>query len=102
MISIIDIQHAVAEEWGITVMDLQSRRRGHREALPRMAGYLLSRNLTPASLPTIARRFNKADHTTVWHGIRAAEKRMADYPAFADKVKAVEARLLDRVKNAYA
>jgi chromosomal replication initiator protein len=93
MITIAAIQHAVAEEWGVTVIDITSRRRGHRESIPRMAGYLLARDLTPHSLPVIAREFHKADHTTVWHGIAVAERRMAEQPDYAARVNAVRARL---------
>lgn len=37
----------------------------------------LARRLTPLSLPEIGRRFGGRDHTTVLHGVRAVETRLA-------------------------
>jgi chromosomal replication initiator protein len=100
MITILDIQREVAGAFGVRMIDILSERRGTREAYPRMAAYLLARDLTPQSLPRIGRSFMR-DHTTVLHGIRVAERRMAEHPAYAAKVNQVRAALLDRVKNAY-
>lgn len=92
MITVTDIQVAVAAEWRVNLSDIISRRRGEREVLPRLAAYLIARNLTPCSLPQIGRRFGR-DHTTVLDGIRSCERKMANHPAYAEKVKAVERRL---------
>lgn len=98
MTTINEIQRAVADEWRVSLNEILSRRRAHREHTPRIAAYLLSRDMTRKSLPVIGNSFDK-DHTTVLHGIRTAERRMAQCRDFARRVNVVRARLLaDREK----
>ena len=59
---------------GITRHQARSKSRTRDLAHPRQAAMLWLRNNTNLSLPEIGRLFDR-DHTTVLHGIRAAEKR---------------------------
>ena len=70
------IKAAVAEEYGVSVLDLESDRRSAEVARPRQAGMWLCRRLTGASLPRIGRAFGDRDHTTVLHANRAVEARL--------------------------
>lgn len=52
MTTINEIQRAVADEWRVSLNEILSRR-AHREHTPRIAAYLLSRDMTRKSLPVI-------------------------------------------------
>ena len=76
--SITRIKMAVAEEYGVSAIDLESDRRARAIAHPRQAAMWLCRRLTGRSLPEIGRHFGGRDHTTVMHACRAVERRLAD------------------------
>ena len=59
------IQEFVANEFGISLVELKAKRRSKNVVLPRQVAMYLSRHLTEASLPEIARFFGGRDHTTV-------------------------------------
>lgn len=59
------IQECVANEFGITITELTTKRRSKNIVLPRQIAMYLSRQLTDASLPEIAKHFGGKDHTTV-------------------------------------
>ena len=59
------IQQSVAEEFGISLIELKNKRRSKNIVLPRQVAMYLSRRLTEASLPEIAKFFGGKDHTTV-------------------------------------
>lgn len=84
--SIAFIQKLVCSGFGITELDLLSRRSGRTQAKPRQVGYWLARHATSASLPEIGRAFDR-DHSTVMHGIAQVDARMAADPAFAITVR---------------
>ena len=81
-----DIQTLVCCAFGISQLDLLSRRRGRVQARPRQVAMWLARHATPCSLPEIGRAFDR-DHTTVMHGIERVEARMAEDPGFAATVR---------------
>lgn len=70
------IVREVAEKYGITVQQILGARRSATIAAARQEGYWRADRETGASLPQIARAFNRANHTTVWYGIRRHEQRM--------------------------
>ncbi len=59
------IQECVANEFGVSLMELKTKRRSKNIVLPRQVAMYLSRQLTEASLPEIARFFGGRDHTTI-------------------------------------
>ncbi|MGE5307921.1 MAG: chromosomal replication initiator protein DnaA [Deltaproteobacteria bacterium] len=61
------IQRCVAEEFGVTLADLKTKRRNKTIVLPRQVAMFLSRELTELSLPEIGDFFGGKDHTTVLH-----------------------------------
>jgi chromosomal replication initiation ATPase DnaA len=69
---------AVADRHGLTVEELCGPSRCYRIAHPRQEAMWELRRRTRLSLPQIARRLNRADHTPVMHGIRAHERRIAE------------------------
>lgn len=76
--SILTIQQRVAASFGISHLDMTSRRQGWQTARPRQIAMYLARHLTQASLPEIGRAFGGRDHTTVMHAINAVERRIKD------------------------
>ena len=87
------IQRAVAEEFGITLDDMVSKRRARAVARPRQVAMYLCKTMTKRSLPDIGRRFGGRDHTTVMHAVKRITSLMAEDAAFAARVKNVESKL---------
>jgi chromosomal replication initiator protein len=61
------IQRCVAEEFGMSLLDLKTRRRNKNIVLPRQVAMYISRQLTELSFPEIGEFFGGKDHTTVLH-----------------------------------
>ncbi|MDF1801711.1 helix-turn-helix domain-containing protein [Thalassovita sp.] len=66
------VARVVADAFGITVADLQSKRRDSRVTTPRQIAYLLAHDGLGISLPRIGAYFGGRDHTTILHGVRRA------------------------------
>ncbi|MEK6727412.1 MAG: chromosomal replication initiator protein DnaA [Candidatus Omnitrophota bacterium] len=67
LITIDFIQRCVAEEFGVSLQELKTKRRNKTIVLPRQVAMYLSRELTDLSLPEIGEFFGGKDHTTVLH-----------------------------------
>lgn len=63
------IKQVVAKEYGISVSDLNSKKRTANIAFPRQVAMYITRNLTELSLPKIGDEFGGRDHSTVIHAI---------------------------------
>ena len=87
-----DIQTLVCCSFGISQLDLLSRRRGRVQARPRQVAMWLARHATPCSLPEIGRAFDR-DHTTVMHAIRQVDERIAADLGFAYLVRTLRAAI---------
>jgi chromosomal replication initiation ATPase DnaA len=71
--SIRDIQRKVCEHYGVTLIDILSRRRTADIVRPRQLAMYLCKKFTLHSLPQIGRRFGGKDHTTVLHSVQKME-----------------------------
>jgi len=80
---IAEIQHAVAQRFGVPMLEMVSERRAQRVARPRQVAMYLSREMTPYSLPAIGKHFGGRDHTTVMHACRRVEELKARDELFA-------------------
>jgi hypothetical protein len=80
------IQRVLCKYYGVTMAELLSHRRTQNIVRPRQKGFFLAKVLSNKSLPEIGRRFGGRDHTTVLHGIRQVEAKIASDPAFAAEV----------------
>ena len=84
LITVENIQKAVAEYFNLRVADLLSERRSRSVARPRQVAMALAKELTNHSLPEIGDAFGGRDHTTVLHAckrikqLRASEQRVAE------------------------
>jgi hypothetical protein len=74
-----DVQAAVAQAFGVTVTELQSRYRTPRVSQPRQVAMYLLRELCQLRLLEIAHLFGKRDHTTVIYAVeKVAQKLRTD------------------------
>jgi chromosomal replication initiator protein len=76
LITVDFIQRCVAEEFGVSLQDLKTRRRNKNIVLPRQVAMYLSRELTELSLPEIGGFFGGKDHTTVLHSYNKIKKEL--------------------------
>jgi chromosomal replication initiator protein len=68
-ITIEAIQKAVAESFGMRVVDLKQKNNSRNVVVPRQIAMYLAKQMTEASLPEIGRQFGNKHHTTVMHSI---------------------------------
>lgn len=83
------IQERVCAEFNVSVIDMRSDRRHKSIIAPRHIAMWISRKLTLASLPAIARAFNRSDHTTIIHAVRNAEILMIRNPSSRTKMEKI-------------
>lgn len=68
----------VGRRFGVTIADLKGPNRSPAYAWPRQMAYAEVKKARPhLSMPEIGKAFGGRDHTTILHGIRAHEARMA-------------------------
>lgn len=92
--SIKDVVRVVCAVWNVTHGELVGPGRRRSIAWPRQAAFWLARHHCQAlSYPQIARHFGKRDHTTIMHGLRVVEQRLAADADFAAEVAAARAML---------
>ena len=68
-LNISTIQHAVAQEWGVTVEGLKSKTRTKFLTVPRQVAMFLVRELLGTQLVEIGAAFGGRDHSTVIHSL---------------------------------
>jgi chromosomal replication initiator protein len=83
------IQRCVAEEFGLSLHDLKTRRRTKNIVLPRQVSMYLSRELTDLSLPEIGEFFGGKDHTTVLHSYNKIKTELSHKVEFKERVDRV-------------
>jgi hypothetical protein len=71
-----EIETVICERFRISHWDLHNPTRARRVSIPRQAFFYRARDLTPHTLPAIARWFG-FHHTSVICGIRSTERRLA-------------------------
>lgn len=84
--TVAEIQRQVAASFGIRREHILCRDRHPSYCYPRHAAMYLAKSLTHHSLSRIAHLFQRADHTTVIHAIRATERRISEDREFARKI----------------
>jgi hypothetical protein len=77
---IADILRAAGAATGLRVAVLRSDRRARAIARPRQAAMWIAYHLTTRTLVEIGRSFGGRDHSTIWHGVRGVEDRLAKEP----------------------
>lgn len=74
VITVEDIQEAVANRFHVKISDLKSKRRTKTLVYPRQIAMFLCRDMTDASFPEIGRDFGGKDHTTIIHACKQVQK----------------------------
>lgn len=70
------IQEAVAEQYGLTALDLIGPSKERRIAYPRQIAIKLCRDVTDLSSPQLGARFGGRDHSTILDQAKAANRRI--------------------------
>jgi chromosomal replication initiator protein len=68
-VTIESIQKAVAEQFGLRLIEIKAKNNSRAIVYPRQIAMYLSKHLTEASLPEIGRQFGGKHHTTVLHSV---------------------------------
>ena len=78
-VSLEAIQKLVCEKYNLKLNEMKAKNNTKRVVFPRQVAMYMARELTPASLPEIARAFGGKHHTTVLHSVEKIKtKRQAD------------------------
>ena len=73
-VTIESIQKAVAEQFGLRLVEIKAKNNSRSIVYPRQIAMYLAKHLTEASLPEIGRQFGGKHHTTVLHSIEKIEE----------------------------
>ncbi|MFA5724721.1 MAG: chromosomal replication initiator protein DnaA [Candidatus Omnitrophota bacterium] len=95
LITVDFIQRCVAEEFGIALGELKTKRRNKTIVLPRQIAMYLSRELTDLSLPEIGQFFGGKDHTTVLHSFNKIKEGVTNNTTLQEKVE----RIIQTIKQ---
>ena len=78
-VTIESIQKAVAEQFGLRLVEIKAKNNSRAIVYPRQIAMYLAKHLTEASLPEIGRQFGGKHHTTVLHSVeKIDESRKSD------------------------
>jgi len=83
------IQRCVAEEFGVSLFELKTKKRNKNIVLPRQVAMYLSRELTEMSLPEIGGFFGGKDHTTVLHSYNKIKEELISNELLKNKIEKV-------------
>ncbi len=86
LITVDFIQRCVAEEYGLSLHDLKTKRRNKNIVFPRQIAMYLSRKLTELSLPEIGDFFGGKDHTTVLHSYNKIKEEINNNMELKNKI----------------
>ncbi len=92
-LTIEEIQKLVCEHYGVTLIEMNSKRRTQHIAPVRQCAMFLCRKLTSFSFPVIGENFGKRHHSTVMHAYEAVSRRIKNDPALASTLETLEAKL---------
>jgi len=73
-INIESIQKAVAEQFGLRLVEIKAKNNSRAIVYPRQIAMYLAKHLTESSLPEIGRQFGGKHHTTVLHSVEKIDK----------------------------
>ena len=90
-----EIIRVVCDYYHVSQLDIISARRTLNVMIPRQIVMYLARELTPMSTPQIGARLGNRDHSTIIHGAKKIERRIASDVRIAEAVSNIRARLKD-------
>ncbi len=77
-VTIESIQKAVAEQFGLRLVEIKAKNNSRSIVYPRQIAMYLAKHLTEASLPEIGRQFGGKHHTTVLHSVEKIDNARKD------------------------
>lgn len=92
-LTIEDIQQVVCEHYGVSMTEMNSKRRTQHIAPVRQCAMFLCRKLTKFSFPVIGEGFGKRHHSTVMHAYEAVGRRLENDPGLSAALGEIEAKL---------
>jgi chromosomal replication initiator protein len=87
------IRRKVAQEWGVSVEGLSSKRRTKELTVPRQVAMYLIRELLDLPLVEIGKHFGGRDHSTVIHSINKVEEDLQSDDDFHGRVEGIRGEL---------
>ncbi len=85
-ITIEEIQKQVANYYNVRIQDMKSKIRKRNIAYPRQVAMYISKELTKMSMPEIADKFDKKDHTTILYAHRKIQQERNQDQGFDDEI----------------
>jgi chromosomal replication initiator protein len=73
-VTIESIQKAVAEQFGLRLVEIKAKNNSRAIVYPRQIAMYLAKHMTEASLPEIGRQFGGKHHTTVLHSVEKIDQ----------------------------
>jgi chromosomal replication initiator protein len=73
-VTIEGIQKAVAEQFGLRLVEIKAKNNSRAIVYPRQIAMYLAKHMTEASLPEIGRQFGGKHHTTVLHSVEKIDE----------------------------
>jgi chromosomal replication initiator protein len=73
-VTIESIQKAVAEQFGLRLVEIKAKNNSRAIVYPRQIAMYLAKHMTEASLPEIGRQFGGKHHTTVLHSVEKIDE----------------------------
>ena len=92
-ITIEQIQQAVCDAYGVSLVDLRGDKRPQAIVLPRHIAMYLCRELTDQSLPKIGAKFGGRDHATVMYGVNRVTRLIREDREAFNVVQELTARI---------
>ena len=87
------IKEKVAEEYGITVSEINAKKRNKSLVVPRQVAMYLARELTDLSFPRIGDEFGGRDHTTVLYAYNKIEEMIKNEEDVRIKIEKITAQI---------
>jgi len=88
------IKEVVADDFEVSVDNIDGHSRLHEFVIPRMIGMYLCRSMTIHSFPEIGRRFGGKDHTTCLWAFRKIGQSISTDAKLAERVSLIKAKIL--------
>jgi chromosomal replication initiator protein len=95
LITVKQIIHCVAQEFNLSLQELNSKKRNKNTVLTRQIAMYLTRELTDLSLPEIGDAFGGKDHTTVLHAVNKIKMAVSQDSLLQEKIN----HLVDDIKS---
>ena len=93
-ITIEAIQRAVAEQFGMRVLELKQKNNSRAVVVPRQIAMYLIRELTPHSYPEIGKFFSGRDHSTVMYAVQKVTDQLGKDDDLAQLLRDLKASLM--------